>query len=144
VDRENNIADVAVRSALALCPPTGVILTAVSGGLDSMVLLNSLHRLVPERIHVVHYNHQLRGSESDLDAEFVRDFCGHHQIPLTIGTGRVAEVAAEQKISVEMAARQERYSFFSKAGNQLGASAVFLGHHADDQVETYLQPKNRI
>ena len=88
---------------------------AVSGGADSVALLRlllGLRRELGAVLAVVHFNHQLRGAESDADERFVADLAGRHSLELHAGSGEVATYAAEKHLSVETAAREMRYTYF--------------------------------
>jgi len=116
------------------------ILVAVSGGLDSMVLLALLQRLAGAhrwRLTVAHFNHQLRGKEADADERLVRDTANSLGLPLVAGSGAVKEHARRRGLSLEMAARELRHSFLATAAKNSGIASVALAHHADDQVETF-------
>jgi tRNA(Ile)-lysidine synthase len=113
-------------------------LVAVSGGVDSMVLLHALAELSTThrwKLVVAHFNHQLRGNESNQDARFVQRAAKRLRLRCVIARGDVKKAASEQKISIEMAARQLRHEFLARTAMQLGMRHVFLAHHADDQVE---------
>ncbi|USS91690.1 tRNA lysidine(34) synthetase TilS [Fructobacillus americanaquae] len=113
--------------------PNKVVL-AVSGGLDSMTLLDSLRRYRPELdLVVAHVNYQLRGAASDGDEAFVRNQCQDRQIPCY-----VKKVTAPGKNGVEAWARKIRYDFFDRVAQKTGAKAIILAQHLDDQVETLL------
>ncbi|CAK1239333.1 tRNA lysidine(34) synthetase TilS [Fructobacillus tropaeoli] len=113
--------------------PEKVVL-AVSGGLDSMTLLDSLNRYRPDiDLVVAHVNYQLRGAASDDDEIFVRNQCQARQIPCY-----VKKVTAPGKSGVEAWARKVRYDFFDQVAKETGARAVVLAQHQDDQVETLL------
>ena len=82
-----------------LCGAEAPVLAAVSGGLDSMCLLHLLATWGRERnlnVAAAHFNHQLRGAESDRDERFVRDWCGAHEIPFVSGRGDVRALAARK------------------------------------------------
>jgi len=116
------------------------ILVAVSGGLDSMVLLALLQRLAAAhrwRLTVAHFNHQLRGKEADADERLVRDTANSLGLPLVAGSGAVKEHARRRGLSLEMAARELRHSFLATTAKNSGIASVALAHHADDQVETF-------
>ena len=117
-------------------------LCAVSGGLDSMCLLDLLDQWCRERgaeIAAAHFNHRLRGAESDRDERFVRDWCEAHDIPFVSGDGDVKEFALSEGLSVEEAARELRYAFLRREAAKLGPRArIYTAHHADDQAETVL------
>ncbi len=116
------------------------LVVAVSGGLDSMVLLDVLHRLAPApgwQLAVAHFNHQLRGDASDADEAFVRAAAARLGCPCLVGSDNVQAHADQHKVSREMAARALRHCFLARAAGEHGARTVALGHHADDQVETF-------
>lgn len=116
------------------------VLVAVSGGADSVALLRALAaiRLAgPGRLVVAHFNHRLRGAESDADEQFVVELC--RMLGLACEVGRAeASLAAASSDGVEAAARQARYDFLQAAAERLGARYVVTAHTADDQAETIL------
>jgi tRNA(Ile)-lysidine synthase len=119
------------------------IVAAVSGGADSVALLDALARFQrsegrPGSIVVAHLNHQLRGEESDEDEAFVRDLAD--RLKLTSITERiaVAERAKAEKQNLEAMARRLRYEFLLKVAESCGANIVFTAHTLDDQAETIL------
>src|SRR5277367_4912137 len=88
---------------------------AVSGGIDSVALLRLLLELRRELgivLSVVHFNHMLRGAESDSDQAFAAELARQHDLEFYTDGDDVALHAAEEKISIETAARQVRYGFF--------------------------------
>ena len=108
------------------------IVCAVSGGADSMALLWALYLLKEEwelDLSAAHFNHHLRGEESDRDEQFVRDFCSGYGIPLHVGS---AQVAAGEK-GLEAAARDARYAYLSTLPGKIATA-----HTADDNAETVL------
>jgi tRNA(Ile)-lysidine synthase len=115
------------------------VLAAVSGGPDSVALLAVLTNLKDalkiERITVIHFDHQLRGDESDGDREFVRALALSAGLDFRCGRADVRTFARSRKISLEMAGRECRRSFFLKAASELNAARIALGHTADDQAE---------
>jgi tRNA(Ile)-lysidine synthase len=116
------------------------VLVAVSGGVDSIVLLELLHRLAPShhwRLTVAHFNHQLRGRASGLDERLVRAAAKRLRLGCVVDRADVRQLAREQKVSVEMAARQARHEFLARAAHRKGIPTVALAHHADDQVELF-------
>jgi tRNA(Ile)-lysidine synthase len=120
-----------------LLPRTGRILCAVSGGIDSMCLLVWLHEQ-GYGVTAAHYNHGLRGRESQRDEDFVRDFCRSRAIPFVSERGDVAAYARQRRQSVELAARGLRYEFLERAADKTGAQVIATAHTADDNVETIL------
>ncbi|MEX1133159.1 MAG: tRNA lysidine(34) synthetase TilS [Flavobacteriales bacterium] len=108
---------------------------AVSGGLDSMVLLHVL-RAMDHPCHVLHIDHGLRGSESTGDAAFVQKWCADHGIPCRTVPVDVKAYKATHGGSTQMAARALRYATFREVVQQ-GPNTLALAHHADDAVETF-------
>jgi tRNA(Ile)-lysidine synthase len=111
------------------------ILLAISGGLDSMVML-SLFIEAKFKIAVAHANFKLRGEESEGDEAFVRIFCESKGIPFFTTTFDTNNYAAEKKISIQMAARELRYQWFRQLMKEKGFTKIATAHHADDQAET--------
>ena len=108
------------------------IVCAVSGGADSMALLWSLYLLKEEwdlTVEAAHFNHHLRGEESDRDEAFVRDFCDGYAIPLHVGSAQVMP----GKKGLEAAAREARYAFLRSLPGKIATA-----HTADDNAETLL------
>ncbi len=117
------------------------VLCAVSGGADSMCLLVFLTDLSAKRgiaVAAAHFNHMLRGDESDRDERFVRDWCAAHGVELEVGSADVGAIAEETGKSVEEAARDARYAFLKNTALKLGADRIATAHNADDQLETVL------
>lgn len=112
------------------------LLLAVSGGVDSMVLLDLFYKLRFD-ICVAHCNFQLRGTESDGDEMLVRETCQDSYIPYFIETFDTTEFANENKLSIQLAARKLRYDWFQEIIS-LGFDYVLTAHHLDDNVETFL------
>jgi tRNA(Ile)-lysidine synthase len=147
-------------------PPDARYLIGVSGGRDSIALLNWLVNLGYKKLIVCHLNHQLRGRSSDADARFVQKLVGRYngkfvgqalrlprapkgkrsaratiqtpRIDFEFGAANVRSLAKKKKMSIETAAREARYSFFAKAAKRHRCHTIFLAHHADDLVETFL------
>jgi tRNA(Ile)-lysidine synthase len=116
------------------------ILVAVSGGLDSMVLLHVLHSLSTRnqwRLAISHFNHHLRGVESDADEQFVRNSAAKLSLAFVRGAAHAATFARRKKVSIEMAARQVRHQFLARTARRLKIGTVALAHHADDQIELF-------
>lgn len=120
-----------------LLTPNATVIVGLSGGMDSMVLLDLL-TLLGYQCVAVHCNFHLRGEESDRDAVFVKKWCKSIDIPFTSIDFDTAQYAADKKISIEMAARELRYDWFEIVRRQYGAEAVAVAHHRDDSVETVL------
>jgi tRNA(Ile)-lysidine synthase len=124
-----------------LINPSRKVLVAVSGGPDSVCLLHVLHQLrevLGIRLHVAHLNHQLRGEESDRDAEYVSDLAKKLDIPTTVERGDVTGYQDDHRLSLEEAAREVRYSFLARVAGAVDADRAAVGHTRDDQVETIL------
>jgi tRNA(Ile)-lysidine synthase len=118
------------------------VLAAVSGGPDSLALLSILVNLKDifgiERITVVHFDHMLRGNESDEDREFVRALALSTGLDFHHGAADVRSFAQSRKISIEMAARERRRFFLQKTAAALNAQKIALGHTLNDQAEEVL------
>ncbi|MBQ6728846.1 MAG: tRNA lysidine(34) synthetase TilS [Bacteroidales bacterium] len=112
------------------------LILALSGGVDSMVLADLLLKLKVEFV-VAHCNFHLRGKESDGDEKFVRDYAERNGIQCFVKHYETEKYAAEQGISIEMAARDLRYAWFEQLRQQLGYDKIAVAHHADDQAETF-------
>jgi tRNA(Ile)-lysidine synthase len=119
-------------------PPDARYLIGVSGGRDSVALLHWLISLGYKKLVVCHLNHQLRGRSSDADAQFMEKLTEKYGVGLELGAANVRALAKKKKISIETAAREARYSFFAKAAKRHHCHTIFLAHHADDLVETFL------
>lgn len=116
----------------ALLSPGDRVIAAVSGGADSVAMLFALYLLRDElgiTLEAAHFNHHLRGAESDRDEAFVTDFCGRYDIPLHLGSGRIVP----GKKGLEAAARDARYAFLRRLPGK-----VATAHTADDNAETVL------
>lgn len=116
----------------ALLSPGDKVIAAVSGGADSVAMLFALYLLRDELgiiLEAAHFNHHLRGAESDRDEAFVTDFCGRYCIPLHLGSGRIVS----GKKGLEAAARDARYAFLRSLPGK-----VATAHTADDNAETVL------
>jgi len=126
---------------LSLIPASSHLLVAVSGGADSMALLTLLHELAGQhhwRLTVAHLNHGIRGKQAFQDAEFVGTIARQLRLPCVIGKARVPALAKQRGISIEMAAREARYSFLVRTARKVGADRLATAHTADDQAETVL------
>ncbi len=120
-----------------LMQPTDKILVALSGGADSVALLKVLLSL-GYNCEAAHCNFHLRGEESDNDETFVRELCRKLNIPLHVIQFDTISYAAERKISIEMAAREQRYTWFAEIKEKCHAAVIAVAHHQDDSVETML------
>ena len=116
----------------SLMNPGDTVICAVSGGADSVALLFSLYLLKEKlgiKLEAAHFNHQLRGAESDRDEAFVAELCHRYDIPLYVGRARVTP----GKKGLEAAARDARYGYFKTLSGKIATA-----HTADDNAETVL------
>lgn len=113
------------------------ILLAVSGGVDSMVMLH-LFLEAGFRVGVAHCNFQLRGKESDADQEFVQRACQKLNVPVVAKRFDTQAFGWENNISIQMSARELRYSWFDSLLDEGHYNFLATGHHFDDTVETIL------
>jgi tRNA(Ile)-lysidine synthase len=116
------------------------IVVAVSGGVDSMVLLHALHRLAAAqqwRLTVAHLNHRLRGRSSDADQRLVERAAQKLKLPTVAERADIQALAAAGKGSIEMVARRVRHEFLAHVAKENNIPTVALAHHADDQVELF-------
>ncbi|MFW6005968.1 MAG: tRNA lysidine(34) synthetase TilS [Candidatus Bipolaricaulota bacterium] len=117
------------------------VVVAVSGGVDSTALLHALLELGPEfdlQLSVAHLDHGIRGEASAENAEFVRDIAEKHGLRLILEKRPVSQIAEEEGLSLEEAARSVRYRFLSQAARESEMDFVALGHNRNDQAETIL------
>ena len=140
-------------------PPGARYLVGVSGGRDSVALLHWLVSGGFNNLIVCHLNHQLRGRASDADAHFVEKLADKYDLELEFGSTNVRALArgkldgfkpssfkqgkgrvqrGRKKMSIETAGREARYAFFAKVARRCRCRTIFLAHHADDLVETFL------
>jgi tRNA(Ile)-lysidine synthase len=112
------------------------LILALSGGIDSMVLADLLMKSKVSFV-VAHCNFHLRAEESDGDEQFVREFAEKCGIRCFVKHFETEKYAAEQGVSIEMAARDLRYAWFEELRQQLGYDKIAVAHHADDQAETF-------
>lgn len=110
---------------------------AVSGGLDSMVLLHLFHQL-PYEIAVLHCNFQLRGMESFGDQDFIQKYCDQNNIPFFTTQFDTDAFAKDYKLSTQVAARELRYNWFYELLETHQFDYVLTAHHADDNLETFI------
>lgn len=118
--------------AYSMVQPGDTVICAVSGGADSMALLWAMELMKDKlgiRLAAAHFNHNLRGEESNRDADFVKAFCNAHGIPVYMGEGKVE--TGEK--GLEAAARNARYAFLQSLPGKIATA-----HTADDNAETLL------
>ena len=113
-----------------------MVLVAVSGGRDSMVLAEKVRR-EGGPFAVAHCNFRLRGAESDADEALVREWAAKHGVTCHVQAFDTETYAATEGISVEMAARKLRYRWFGQLCREHGYEAVLTAHHAGDNAETF-------
>src|SRR5579871_6744590 len=124
-----------------LLRPGDRVAVAVSGGADSVGLLRLLLDARSELgivLSVAHFNHKIRGPESDADEAFVRALAGKHGLPFHEGRADTPQFAREHRLGLEAAARQLRHDFFRELIRENKASNVATAHTLDDQAETVL------
>lgn len=118
------------------------LLLAVSGGIDSMYMANraldSALFSYEASFSVAHCNFHLRGEESDADSKFVKQWCEEHGVEFLHEDFDTSDYAKKNNISVEMAARELRYAWFSKLCQEHGFDATVVAHNSDDNAETLL------
>ncbi|MBX9681804.1 MAG: tRNA lysidine(34) synthetase TilS [Gemmataceae bacterium] len=115
---------------------------AVSGGPDSLALATAFIEKSGEvgipPIHLAHFNHKLRGADSDADESFVNDFAARFHVPFRSTQCDIAAAACEAKANLEETARTARYGWLADVTREVGARWIATGHTADDQAETIL------
>lgn len=124
-----------------MLPRGGTVLCALSGGADSVCLLHWLYALRQDRgfrLVAAHYNHRLRGAQSDRDEQFVRSFVAAlPDVELVVGSGDVAAAAVETGRGIEETARDMRYAFLQQAAQDNHADVIATAHNANDNAETF-------
>ena len=113
------------------------LLLAISGGLDSVVMTHLCHQL-KLNMSLAHCNFNLRASESDADEDFVLALADDLDLDVFVESFDTASYAKEQRISIQMAARELRYQWFFELAEQLDFDYILTAHHADDNLETFL------
>ncbi len=131
----------------AMLDETTGIVVAVSGGADSVALLDLLLRIrasaspvlaTPIKLHIAHLDHQLRGRESEEDSAFVRALAERVNVAATFGAINVREIATKQRRGTEAVARKIRYQFLLSVAAESGCNRIATGHTMSDQAETFL------
>jgi tRNA(Ile)-lysidine synthase len=117
--------------------PDGPVVVGVSGGVDSVVLLDLLVA-AGVTVYVAHVNYGLRGEASNLDEELVRRIADDANVPLYASPADARGRATADGLSLQSAARAIRYEMFVQTASEVGAGCVAVGHHAEDQAETVL------
>jgi len=120
-----------------------LLLCALSGGADSVCMTDWLWRQNGARVYAAHFNHLLRGAESDADEAFVKDFCAKRNIRLFCGAKPVGELSKARGTGIEETARAERYAFLEETAGRLFLETgkkvwILTAHTASDQAETVL------
>ena len=124
-----------------LFSPGENLVLGVSGGADSLCLLSIFRELSLDygfKLHIAHLNHGLRGQEADFDTTFVIDLAWQWSIPITVQKEDISHRARQDKLSLETAARQARYTFLLEVAQAVGSTKLVLGHTQNDQAETLL------
>ena len=124
-----------------LIDPGDKVLVAVSGGIDSSLLLFLLDKIkpdIPMTLGVAHVNHGLRGAESERDEAFVRALAERLSLPATCCGPMCVPRPARAGISIQHAGRDLRYRFFDEISGREGYHKIAIAHNRDDQVETFL------
>jgi len=124
-----------------LIAPKDKIIVAVSGGVDSIVLLDVLNELKTQlklELVAAHFNHKLRGDESDEDEKFVREFTSKLGIECYVRSEDTKEYCKSRKISIQEGARELRYNFFETLRLLKGFDKIATAHNANDNAETVL------
>jgi tRNA(Ile)-lysidine synthase len=125
-------------STLRNFPTAGRYLVGLSGGRDSVALLNALIESGYGNLVICHLNHRLRGRSSEADAKFARRVAEKHNLKFVLKAVDVKRLGRKRKNSIEAAGREARYAFYAQAAARCNCRTIFLGHHADDLVETFL------
>ena len=124
-----------------LIEPEDIVLIAVSGGPDSMCLLNTLielkEKLNIREIVVAHVNHMLR-EEAEEETKYVKKFCEEKDIRFFVKYVSIKDISLQEKIGEEEAGRRERYRFFEEIAEKINANKVAIAHNYNDNAETIL------
>ena len=114
---------------------------AVSGGVDSMVLLHLFLGIAQKRgvrLYALHYEHGIRGAQSEADLAFVQETCRAWGVPLVFERGDALRAAAARKANLEETAREMRYAFFARSCREYGIDRIAVAHHKNDLAESFL------
>ena len=128
----------AISARYGMLPPRTRVLCACSGGADSTALLHLLCAQPDLSVVCAHFNHRLRGEESDRDEAFVRALCARLGVPCVCGGADVAAFARTERQSLETAARTLRYRFLEETAAAHRCDRIATAHHAEDNAETVL------
>jgi len=123
-----------------LVKPGETIVVGVSGGVDSVALVYVLKQISEElkiNLVVAHFNHSLRGDESDGDEQFVCELARKMNLPFKCERGDVKCLVEKERMSIEMAARRLRHLFLARTAKEYGAKKIAVAHHSDDQIELF-------
>lgn len=135
----NNIV-ISTIEKYALLEEGDSVVVALSGGADSVVLLDILNSIKEKynlKLFVAHLNHNIRGAEAKRDEEFCKILCKNYKLELFVKSSDVITLAQQQKISLELCGRNERYKFFSELSQKLNAK-IATAHTASDNAETLI------
>jgi tRNA(Ile)-lysidine synthase len=110
---------------------------AISGGIDSMVLLHLFQQL-DYNFEILHCNFQLRGEESNNDLQFIQNYAAQFEIPFSFVHFDTTTYAKAQKLSIQVAARKLRYDWFEAQLSDQNFDYLLTAHHADDDLETFI------
>ncbi|MBX3044355.1 MAG: tRNA lysidine(34) synthetase TilS [Candidatus Kapabacteria bacterium] len=124
----------------AYIEPGGKILLAVSGGVDSIVMMDAVAILAHRMrfsLYVAHFNHKLRGLSADADEVLVRNVSKEYNLHFYAGSGNVKQYSSKNGLSIEHAARILRYNYFERTARNIGVDIVATAHTEDDLVETF-------
>lgn len=138
VSQNSNSVEKKIAAALAGFSKTRRWLVGVSGGRDSVALLHLLLQLGFRKLVVCHLDHGLRGAAGRADARFVAELARAHELDFVGEKCSVRALAKARGESLETAARAARHTFFAKTAREKKCGSIFLAHHADDRVETFL------